>query len=76
MEVHEFSDILQDIAHEGRAEYNLKINGIKFNHDDLKIIRNDKNNIVEINLNKRQFSLTLKLNCDTIVLRQKLKLNY
>ena len=52
MELHEFSDDLQNIAHEGRAEYNLKINGIEFNHDNLKIIRDDKNNIVEINLNK------------------------
>ena len=53
MEVHAFSDILQDIAHEGRAKYILKINGIEFDCDDLQIIRNDKNNIVEINLNKR-----------------------
>ena len=52
MQVHEFSDILQDIAHEGRAKYKLKINGIEFNYDDLKIIRDDENNIVKINLNK------------------------
>ena len=52
MQEHEFSDILQDIAHEGRAKYKLKINGIEFNHDDLKIIRDDENNIVKINLNK------------------------
>lgn len=53
MQVHEFSDILQYIAHEGKAKYKLKINGIEFDYDDLQIIRNDENNIVEINLNKR-----------------------
>ena len=31
MQVHEFSDILQDIAHEGKAKYKLKINGMEFN---------------------------------------------
>lgn len=30
MEVHEFSDILQDIGHDGFAKYILKINGIEF----------------------------------------------
>ena len=55
MEVHEFSDILQDIAHEGKAKYKLKINGIEFNHEDLKIIRNSENNIVEINIKNDSF---------------------
>lgn len=41
MELHEFSDILQNIAHEGKAKYKLKINDIEFQHDNLKIIRNN-----------------------------------
>ena len=50
MQVHEFSDILQDIAHEGKAKYKLKINGIEFNLNDIHINRNDKLNVVEINI--------------------------
>ena len=52
MEVHVFSDILQDVAHEGRAKYTLMINGMEFDTKDIHINRDDKNNIVEININK------------------------
>ena len=52
MEVHVFSDILQDVAHEGRAKYILKINGMEFDTKDIYINRDDKNNIVEINIKK------------------------
>ena len=52
MEVHAFSDILQDIAHEGRAKYILKINGIEFDLEDVQINRNDEKNVVEITIEK------------------------
>ena len=48
MQVHEFSDILQDIAHEGKAKYLLKINGVGFEYKDLNIIKDDENNQIEI----------------------------
>ena len=52
MEVHAFSDILQYIAHEGRAKYILKINGIEFDLEDVQINRNDEKNVVEITIEK------------------------
>lgn len=48
MEVHEFSDILQDIGHDGFAKYILKINGIEFGLKNIQINKNNKDNIVDI----------------------------
>lgn len=56
MQVHEFSDILQDIAHEGKAKYILEINGIEFDYKDLKIIKDYEKNKVKIFIKNDSFS--------------------
>jgi len=49
MEVYVLSNLLQDVAHEGRAKHKIKFktkNGKEFIFD--KIIRNDESNEVDI----------------------------